>query len=60
MSHYKSNLRDIEFNLFEMNGTADILGKGPFADVDMQTVKDILREAEKVAVDEMVRRIERR
>ena len=53
MSHYKSNLRDIEFNLFEMNGTADILGKGPFADVDMQTVKDILREAEKVAVDEM-------
>ena len=30
MSHYKSNLRDIHFNLFELLGRQDILGAGPF------------------------------
>ena len=29
MSHYKSNLRDIEFNLFEVLGRGDVLGHGP-------------------------------
>ena len=28
MGHYKSNLRDIEFNLFEMLGRQDVLGSG--------------------------------
>ena len=28
MSHYKSNLRDIEFNLFEVFGRQEILGAG--------------------------------
>ena len=32
MSHYKSNLRDIEFNLFEVLGRDEVLGTGPFAD----------------------------
>ena len=31
MSHYKSNLRDIEFNLFEVLGRDEVLGTGPFA-----------------------------
>ena len=31
MSHYKSNLRDIEFNLFEVLGGTSYLGTGPFA-----------------------------
>ena len=53
MGHYKSNLRDIEFNLFEVNGTAESLGKGPFAEVDEQTMRDILKQAEVVAVEEM-------
>jgi hypothetical protein len=30
MSHYKSNLRDIEFNLFELFKRDEILGQGPF------------------------------
>ena len=30
MSHYKSNLRDIEFNLFEVLGRDEVLGTGPF------------------------------
>ncbi len=31
MGHYKSNLRDIEFNLFEVLGTGERLGSGPFS-----------------------------
>jgi len=29
LSHYKSNLRDIEFNLFEVLRRQDVLGKPP-------------------------------
>ena len=42
MSHYKSNLRDIEFNLFEVFGRREILGTGPFAEVDEDTARDML------------------
>jgi alkylation response protein AidB-like acyl-CoA dehydrogenase len=49
MSHYKSNLRDIEFNLFEVLGAADRMGTGPFADMDLDTARDILREVERLA-----------
>ena len=31
VSHYKTNLRDIEFNLFEVLGRDEVLGTGPFA-----------------------------
>ena len=44
MSHYKANLRDIEFNLFEVFGAADRLGSGPYAELDAGTVKEVLRE----------------
>jgi hypothetical protein len=49
MSHYKSNVRDLEFNLFEVFGAGDRLGQGPFAEVDVETAKDLLRESEKLA-----------
>ncbi len=39
MGHYKSNLRDIEFNLFEVLGTGDLLGTGPFAEIDRDTAR---------------------
>ena len=39
MSHYKANLRDIEFNLFEVFGAGDRLGTGPFT-VDAETARD--------------------
>jgi hypothetical protein len=29
MSHYRSNLRDIFFNLFELLGRDEVLGHGP-------------------------------
>ena len=51
MSHYRTNLRDIEFNLFEFNHLGDYLGTEPF-DVDVDTVGDILREVDRLAREE--------
>ena len=50
MNHYKSNLRDVEFNLFELFRRQEILGAGPFAEVDEETARDMLAEANKLAV----------
>ncbi|MEO6503083.1 MAG: acyl-CoA dehydrogenase [Jatrophihabitantaceae bacterium] len=49
MGHYKSNLRDIEFNLFEVLGTGDRLGAGPFAEIDADTARGILSEVRTLA-----------
>jgi hypothetical protein len=49
MSHYKSNVRDIEFNLFEVLGREAILGTEPYADLDRETVSAILAEADHLA-----------
>ena len=50
MSHYKSNLRDIEFNLFEVLGRQELLGTGPFAEVDTDTARDMLAEINRLAI----------
>ena len=50
MTHYKSNVRDIEFNLFEVFGADRRMGTGPFADMDPDTAREILREVNKLAV----------
>jgi len=52
MGHYKSNLADIEFNLFEVNRIQDYLGEGPWADLDRDTTTDILAEIERLAVED--------
>jgi alkylation response protein AidB-like acyl-CoA dehydrogenase len=49
MGHYKSNLRDIEFNLFEVFGGAERLGHGPYAEMDVATSREMLREVERLA-----------
>lgn len=49
MSHYKSNLRDLEFNLFEVFGAAERMGAGPFAEMDVDTAHEVLREVERLA-----------
>src|SRR6202167_5344361 len=49
MSHYKSNLRDIEFNLFEVFGRQELLGQGPFDEVDEETARDMLAEVNRLA-----------
>src|ERR1700757_809369 len=53
MSHYKSNLRDIEFNLFEVLGRQELLGTGPFAEVDTETARDMLAEINRLALGPM-------
>jgi alkylation response protein AidB-like acyl-CoA dehydrogenase len=50
MSHYKSNLRDIEFNLFEVLGRQELLGTGPFDEVDAETARDMLAEVNRLAM----------
>lgn len=44
MGHYKSNVRDLEFNLFEVFEVQNHLGTGPFTDVDVDTAKGVLSE----------------
>jgi alkylation response protein AidB-like acyl-CoA dehydrogenase len=49
MSHYKSNLRDIEFNLFEVLRRQDLLGQAPYPELDEDTVRGILGELDRMA-----------
>src|SRR5690625_4520503 len=53
MSHYKSNLRDVEFNLFELFNRQDVLGNGPFTDIDLDTAKSILGEIDRLSTDQL-------
>ncbi len=53
MSHYKSNIRDIEFNLFEVFGRDQVLGTGPFEEVDVDTAKSILSEVDRLAREDL-------
>jgi len=48
--HYKSNLRDIQFNLFEFLDVANTtLGKGPFEAIDEATARESLASLERLA-----------
>jgi len=49
MGHYKSNLRDIEFNLFEVLHRQDVLGGEPYPDLDEETARGILGEVNRLA-----------
>jgi alkylation response protein AidB-like acyl-CoA dehydrogenase len=53
VSHYKSNIRDIEFNLFEVFGRDEVLGNGLFEEVDVDTAKSILSEVDRLAREEI-------
>jgi alkylation response protein AidB-like acyl-CoA dehydrogenase len=53
VSHYKSNMRDIEFNLFEVLGRQEVLGTGPFAEVDVDTARTILAEVDRLAREDL-------
>jgi alkylation response protein AidB-like acyl-CoA dehydrogenase len=52
MGHFKSNLRDIEFNLFEFLRVGDHYGTAPFDAFDRQTAMDALREVDRLAREE--------
>ena len=49
MTHYRSNVRDIEFNLFEVLDRESILGTEPYAELDRETVSAILAETDHLA-----------
>ncbi|RDI42376.1 acyl-CoA dehydrogenase [Nocardia mexicana] len=49
MSHYKANVRDIEFNLFEVLGIGALLDGGAYGDLDTETARGILAEVLRLA-----------
>jgi alkylation response protein AidB-like acyl-CoA dehydrogenase len=49
VSHYKSNVRDQEFNLFEVLGVDKALGQGEFSDLDADTAREMLAEISRIA-----------
>ena len=58
MGHYISNLRDIEFNLFEVLGRDQVLGHGPFADTDEEMARDILAQVDRLAREDLAESFE--
>ena len=53
MSHYKSNVRDIEFNLFEVFGVDAVMGQAPYDEMDADTARSILREIDRLAREDI-------
>ncbi|MDT7549011.1 MAG: hypothetical protein QOE84_1405 [Actinomycetota bacterium] len=53
MGHYKSNLRDIEFNLFEVFGADKTLGQGPYSNLDKDSATDILKEVQRLSENDL-------
>ncbi|MGK2882646.1 MAG: acyl-CoA dehydrogenase [Mycobacterium sp.] len=49
MSHYKSNVRDQEFNLFEVFHLESAFGEGAYADLDVDTAREMLSEMARLA-----------
>jgi alkylation response protein AidB-like acyl-CoA dehydrogenase len=49
MGHYKSNLRDIEFILFDVLERGELLGHGQYEDIDIDTARSILAEVDRLA-----------
>jgi alkylation response protein AidB-like acyl-CoA dehydrogenase len=49
MGHYKSNVRDLEFNLFESLGLENVLADEVFGDLDGESVREMLSEAARLA-----------
>src|SRR5919107_2913343 len=49
MGHYRSNVRDLEFLLFELLGRQRVLGRGPYEEVDADTAREMLHEAARLA-----------
>ncbi|GAB2642481.1 acyl-CoA dehydrogenase [Gordonia jinhuaensis] len=49
MGHYKSNVRDLQFNLFELLKLEEVLASGEFGDLDRETAEDMIREVKNLA-----------
>ena len=53
MGHYIANLRDIQFCLFELLGRDQLLGKGLFSDIDLDTANGMLEEMKRLSENEI-------
>ncbi|MEU4621093.1 acyl-CoA dehydrogenase [Actinoplanes sp. NPDC023801] len=53
MTHYKSNLRDLQFNLFEVFGADQAFGQAPFDEIDVETARDVLAEVNRMAREDL-------
>ncbi|HEY0701031.1 MAG TPA: acyl-CoA dehydrogenase [Micromonospora sp.] len=53
MSHYKSNVRDLEFNLFEVFGADQTFSQEPYSDLDAETARSILAEVDRLAREDL-------
>ncbi|WP_405134298.1 acyl-CoA dehydrogenase [Nocardia sp. NBC_01388] len=49
MGHYKANVRDLEFNLFEVLGLGSLLDSGAYGDLDTDTAREMLAEVKRLA-----------
>jgi alkylation response protein AidB-like acyl-CoA dehydrogenase len=49
VSHYKSNVRDQVFNLFEVFGVDKALGQGEYTDLDADTAREMINEMARLA-----------
>jgi alkylation response protein AidB-like acyl-CoA dehydrogenase len=49
VSHYKSNVRDEAFNLFEVFGVDKVFGEGKYSDLDTETAREMLVEMARLA-----------
>ncbi|OSC40861.1 acyl-CoA dehydrogenase [Mycobacterium decipiens] len=49
MGHYIANVRDLEFNLFEVLDVGAVLGTGRYSELDADTVRTILAEVARLA-----------
>ncbi|WP_349879651.1 acyl-CoA dehydrogenase [Micromonospora sp. HUAS YX12] len=53
MTHYKSNVRDLEFNLFEVFGADRAFGQAPYTDLDVDTARSFLSEVDRLAREDL-------
>jgi alkylation response protein AidB-like acyl-CoA dehydrogenase len=53
MSHYQSNLRDLEFNLFEVFGVDRLFGTPAYPDLDTDTARSIMQEMDRLAREDL-------
>ena len=53
MGHYISNLRDIQFNLFDLLGRGEVLEKGAFAEIDRDTANGMLDEVKRMSENDL-------
>jgi alkylation response protein AidB-like acyl-CoA dehydrogenase len=53
VTHYRSNLADVRFNLFEVFGRGAVYGTGPWSDLDVETANDMLQAGAQLAESDL-------